>query len=196
MIASLTGTVAAKGAGYCVLQVGGVGFRVAMSTSSLAALPAAGDEVMVHTLLHVREDELSLFGFENEAEKNAFEQLITVSGVGPKVALATLSTLSPDNLATAVSREDVAMISAVPGIGKKTAQRIILDLKDKLGFGEVGAGHSRGIGAGASVSEATDALLGMGFSAVEASTALKGADESADAQALLRYALVRLGSSR
>jgi holliday junction DNA helicase RuvA len=95
MIAFLTGTVAAKGAGYCLLEVGGVGYRLAMSTASLSGLPAVGDEVLIHTHLHVREDELSLFGFESDAEKTAFEQLITVSGVGPKVALATLSALSP-----------------------------------------------------------------------------------------------------
>ena len=145
MIAFLTGTVAAKGASHCLLQVGGVGLRLAMSTGSLAALPAVGDEVTVHTHLHVREDELSLFGFESEAEKESFEPLITVSGVGPKVALATLSALSPDALALAIASEDVATISSVPGIGKKTAQRIILDLKDKLGAGEyAAAGASRG----------------------------------------------------
>jgi Holliday junction DNA helicase RuvA len=156
-----------------------------------------GDEVTVHTYLHVREDELSLFGFESEAEKSAFEQLITVSGVGPKVALATLSALSPETLATAVATEDVATISGVPGIGKKTAQRIILDLKDKLGADELGAADaSRGTGAGAALAEATDALLAMGFSSVEASAALKGADGASSAQALLKHALQRLGSGR
>lgn len=198
MIAFLSGTVVEKGASYALIQVGGVGFRLAMSTGSLAALPATGDEVIVQTYLHVREDELSLFGFESEAEKRAFEQLITVSGVGPKVALATLSALSPDALVAAVAAEDVATISSVPGIGKKTAQRIILDLKDKLGAGEIGAATaaSRGTGAGAGLAEATEALLAMGFSSAEAAAALKGADCAADAQALLRHALQRLGAGR
>lgn len=198
MIAFVSGTVVEKGASYALIQVGGVGFRLAMSTGSLAALPATGDEVIVHTYLHVREDELSLFGFESEAEKRAFEQLITVSGVGPKVALATLSALSPDALTAAVAAEDVATISSVPGIGKKTAQRIILDLKDKLGAGELGAvaASSRGRGAGAGLAEATEALLAMGFSSAEAAAALKGADSAADAQALLRHALQRLGAGR
>ncbi len=196
MIAFLTGAVAAKGAGYCLLEVHGVGFRLAMTTGSLAALPAIGDEATVYTHLHVREDELSLFGFESDAEKTAFEQLITVSGVGPKVALATLSALSPEALASAVASEDVAIISGVPGIGKKTAQRIILDLKDKLGAGEfAGAAAGRGAGAGAAQAEATDALLAMGFSAAEASAALKGA-EASDAAGMLRHALQRLGSRR
>jgi Holliday junction DNA helicase RuvA len=197
MIAFLTGKVSAKGAGYCLLEVGGVGYHLAMSTVSLAALPAVGDQVTIHTHLQVREDELSLFGFASEGEKTAFEQLITVSGVGPKVALATLSVLSPEALATAVASEDVETISSVPGIGKKTAQRIILDLKDKLGAGEFGlAGAARGPGGGAAISEATDALLGMGFSSAEVSAALKGADAAGDAQALLRYALLRLGGGR
>ncbi len=197
MIAFLTGRVFAKGANYALLEVGGVGFSLAMTTGSLAALPAVGDEVTVHTHLHVREDELSLFGFESDAEKTAFEQLITVSGVGPKVALATLSTLTPDALAAAIALDDVATISGVPGIGKKTAQRIILDLRDKLGADAMGgAGVMRGTGAGAALAEATDALLAMGFSAAEVATAIKGADGEASAQSLLKHALQRLGGGR
>jgi holliday junction DNA helicase RuvA len=194
MIAFLTGRVVRKGAAYALLDVGGVGYRLAMTTGSLSALPAEGDEVTVWTHLYVREDELSLFGFENEAEKESFEQLITVSGVGPKVALATLSALTPDALAQAVAVDDVAMISTVPGIGKKTAQRIILELKDKLGVSELGATAARRAGGGAALAETSDALLAMGFSAAEVSAAVKGfAGESADAQTLLKYALRRLG---
>lgn len=194
MIAFLRGRVASKGAGSCVLEVGGVGYRLAMTTGSLAALPAEGDEVIVHTFLYVREDELSLFGFESEAEKRAFEALITVTGVGPKVALATLSALTPDALAGAVASEDVALISSVPGIGKKTAQRIILDLADKLGVPELGAGASHKAVSGAALAEATDALLAMGFSANEAAVAVKGFEgEGEDAQDLIRHALRRLG---
>lgn len=193
MIAFLTGRVAHKGAGYCLLDVGGVGYRLNMSTGSLAALPSAGDEVTVHTYLHVREDELSLFGFESEAEKTAFEQLITVSGVGPKVALATLSALSADALAAAVASQDVALISSVPGIGKKTAQRIILDLADKLGPVDASGSQGTGGGSGAALAEATDALLGMGFSAAEVAAALRGFDGAADAQSALKHALKRLG---
>ena len=128
MIAFLTGRVASKAPTFALLDVGGVGYRLLMSTTSLAALPAEGDEVTVHTYLYVREDELTLFGFESGAETEAFERLITVSGVGPKVALATLSSLSPDALAGAIAAGDDGLISSVPGIGKKTAQRIILEL--------------------------------------------------------------------
>jgi holliday junction DNA helicase RuvA len=195
MIAFLTGRVVDKGASHALLDVGGVGFKLAMTTSALAGLPAEGDEVTAWTYLYVREDELSLFGFENEAEKESFEQLITVSGVGPKVALATLSALSPDALAQAVTADDVAMISSVPGIGKKTAQRIILDLKDKLGAPELGAASGRGAkGSGAALAETTEALLGMGFSAAEVAAAVKGYEgEADDAQGLLKHALRRLG---
>ena len=195
MIAFLTGRVAGKAAGYSLLDVGGVGYKLAMTTGSLSALPAIGDEVTVWTYLYVREDELSLFGFESEAEKESFEQLITVSGVGPKVALATLSALSPGALAAAVASGDVATISTVPGIGKKTAQRIILELADKLGVPEFGSGLGKGAArGGAALAEATDALLSMGFSSAEVSSALKGFDGPAqDAEAPLKYALRRLG---
>lgn len=197
MIAFLTGRLAGKGAGFALLDVGGVGYKLLMSTGSLAALPADGDTVTVHTYLYVREDELTLFGFENDAEKNAFEALLTVSGVGPKVALATLSSLSADVLAGAVAGEDVALISSVPGVGKKTAQRIILDLADKLGASDAGlGGHDGGsqapAGAGVATAEARDALLAMGFSAAETASALKGAPGD-DAQSTLKYALTRLG---
>ena len=196
MIATLTGTVASKGIGHCVLDVGGVGFRLAMTTNSLAALPAHGDEVFVHTYLHVREDELSLFGFESEAEKAAFELLLGVTGVGPKVALATLSSLTPESLAGAVAAGDAALISSVPGLGKKTAQRIIVDLADKFETSQSGGLQSRGEGASAGAAEAHDALLAMGFSAAEAAAALRGFEgESSDAQTLLKYALQRLGGA-
>lgn len=192
MIAFLTGRVADRGGASAVIDVGGVGFRLYMTTRSLASLPATGDEVTVHTYLHVREDELTLYGFESAGEREAFEALLSVTGVGPKVALATLSALSADELAGAVASEDVVLISSVPGVGKKTAQRIILDLADKLGApGEVATGMGKDAPAG--LPEAREALLAMGFSAAEAAAALKGAPAAADAAALIRHALQRLG---
>jgi holliday junction DNA helicase RuvA len=193
VIAFLVGRVAGRGNGFALLDVGGVGYRLNMSNTSLAALPAQGDEVFVHTHLHVREDELTLFGFENEAEQHAFERLITVSGVGPKVALATLSTMDPDALATAVATDDIAMVSSVPGIGKKTAQRIILELKDKLGVPDLGQSASAQAPA---ASEAAAALLSMGISSAEATAALKGYDgDPGDVQAIVKHALRRLGGA-
>lgn len=191
MIAFLTGRLARKGSSFALLDVGGVGYRLHMSTRSLSELPAEGDDVTVFTHLHVREDELSLFGFESLAEQEAFELLLTVSGVGPKVALATLSSLSAEALAQAVASQDVALISSVPGIGKKTAQRIILELADKLDSGGP-LGATSPYGDGAASAEARAALLAMGFSAAETASALNGG--SGDAQSLLRHALRRLGS--
>lgn len=190
MIAQLTGRVAGKAATACIIEAGGIGFRLFMSTSSLSHLPAEGDEVTVFTHLHVREDELTLFGFESLEEQELFEKLITVSGVGPKVALSALSALAPADLAGAVAREDDALIASVPGIGKKTAQRIIIELKDKLGAGEL---NPRAGARGGASTEATDALVSMGFSTGEVAVALKGYEGADDAQAMLRHALKRLG---
>jgi Holliday junction DNA helicase RuvA len=191
VIAFLTGRIAAKAAGSMLLDVGGVGYRLLMSTRSLAALPADGDSVTVHTYLHVREDELTLYGFESDDERVLFETLITVSGVGPKVALAVLSALKPDSLRSAVAADDVAVLSSVPGIGKKTAQRLALELKDKLDMPDLAAG-ARGAHPVAAA-EARDALLAMGFTAVEAAAALRGADGAATAEQLLKSALKSLG---
>lgn len=194
MIAFLTGRVAEKTATHAVLDVAGVGYLIAMPTGSLAALPAEGDTVTVHTHLHVREDEMSLFGFESVAERTLFEKLITVSGVGPKVALAALSSFTPDALASAIAAEDIGLVSSIPGVGKKTAQRMVLELKDKLGAVAavaVAGGTSPDSDA---AGEARDALLSMGFSSAEVVSALKGFEgRPSDTQALLKHALKRLG---
>ncbi len=192
MIAFLEGCVVGTGAGYALIGVGGVGYRLLMSARSIAALPAVGDQVLVHTHLHVREDEMTLFGFASTSEREAFEALLTVSGVGPKVALATLSALSPDELAHSVMTEDATLFSSVPGIGRKTAQRIIVDLGGRFLPGSSGDGAVKGRVALAA-SEAREALLGMGFTSAEVTTALKGASASSDVQGVLKYALARLG---
>jgi holliday junction DNA helicase RuvA len=193
MIAFLRGRVAGMTAAACVLDVGGVGFRMAMPTRALAELPAEGELVTVLTHLQVRADEMSLFGFLEEADRELFEMLIGVSGVGPKVALSVLSALDADALANAVASEDVASLSAVPGVGKKTAQRVIVDLKDKLGGPEAPAGAAKSVGSPAHA-EARDALLAMGFAPAEASAALSGADGKS-VEALLKHALQHLGSA-
>ncbi|MDI6900162.1 MAG: Holliday junction branch migration protein RuvA [Anaerosomatales bacterium] len=193
MIAFVTGTVVAKTADRCIVDIGGVGLSIAMSTASIAALPADGDEVTIHTHLHVREDELSLFGFESLEEKALFERLITVSGVGPRVALAALSAYRPEMLVRAVAEEDVALVSSVPGIGKKTAQRIILELKDRLGAPDLGE-TARRVGAD-TLTETREALASMGFTPAEIAAALKDAGDAGDANALLKHALKRLGGA-
>jgi Holliday junction DNA helicase RuvA len=191
VIAFLTGRVAGKAAGAALLDVGGVGFRLLMSTRSLTALPAVGDSVTVHTYLNVREDELTLFGFESEDERSLFETLIGVTGVGPKVALAVLSALSPDALRAAVASDDIAMLSSVPGVGKKLAQRLALELTDKLDLPDAAGFGSAGPPAAAA--EARDALLSMGFTAAEATAALRDAPDGAGAEQLLKAALKSLG---
>lgn len=190
MIAHLSGRVASKTQGSCVIEVGGIGLRLNMSTGALSHLPAEGDEVTVYTHLYVREDEMSLFGFESVEERGLFEKLITVSGIGPKVAIAALSALSADDLAGAIAREDDTLIATIPGIGKKTAQRMIIELKDKIGAGEL---SSRSAGRGSASGEAADALASMGFSSAEVAAALKGYEGGEDAQSMLRHALRRLG---
>lgn len=193
MIAFLSGAVAAVGSGFAVLDVSGVGYRLLMPTRSLASLPAVGDGALVHTYLHVREDELTLYGFADPIERESFEMLLTVSGVGPKVALSVLSVLSPEDLASAVSAEDVTAICDVPGIGRKTAQRMIVDLAGRLSSGPGNAGV-KGSRVSTALAEAREALLAMGFTSAEVAVALKGAEAADDVQGVLKRALSRLGS--
>ncbi len=201
MIAFLKGIVAAKFAQKAYLDVNGVGFEVNMSLTSMAALPDVGAAVSVLTYLQVRDDGMTLYGFSTEKEKALFEKLISVSSVGPKVALAALSAFSPDDLMAAIAAQDVAKVSKIPGVGKKTASRIILDLKGsfEMETNQLRIDGSGGEGAGAAGATSQDAgvreaLLSMGFVTSEIDLALKGAPENANEQALLQYALRRLGS--
>lgn len=132
MIASLKGAVLHKGIGHCIVDVGGVGYKVHLSSRCLEKLPGPSQEVflLIHTA--VREDDISLFGFLEENEKALFEKLITVNGIGKKLALNILSGIQPRELLEAIHREDLLRLTAIPGVGKKTAERIVVDLKDKL----------------------------------------------------------------
>jgi Holliday junction DNA helicase RuvA len=171
MIARLTGTVAARGAEGMVLDVGGVGYLVQPTQRALRKARGKG-EVTVETYLHVREDVLQLYGFADVAERELFVHLLSVSGVGPKVALAIVSGSTPEELHRAIALEDTARFQAIPGIGKKTAQRVVLELKEKLGAEvEVPA-------AGGSVPHlvAREALVELGYSLVEADRALAEVD--------------------
>jgi Holliday junction DNA helicase RuvA len=197
VIASLTGTIAARTPGNVVIDVGGVGYEVAMPSSSIVELGQVGDRVTVLTHLNVREDDLSLFGFRTAADKQLFRLLITVSGVGPKVALGLLSAMTPAALADAVAREDVTAICVAPGIGRKLAQRLIVELKDKLDVPEFAGAGTVGTGArtsGPAAVQARDALLGMGFTSAEASAAVAGAPEGASVEETITFALRRIGA--
>jgi len=132
MIAWLSGRLRRKVADYLVLDVAGVGYQVSVPLSTYRRIPDDGEEVCLHIHTHVREDSLSLFGFLTEAEKDLFMLLIGVSGIGPKLALTILSSLSVDEIAAAIQSSDDQKLSSVPGIGKKTAARMVLELKDKV----------------------------------------------------------------
>lgn len=194
MIAFLKGTLAARTADAAVIEVGGIGFTVGMSGNSLQKLPMVGQQVQVHTYLQVREDALTLFGFVSLEEKALFEKLIGVSGVGPKVALAALTSFTPDALSRAIIAGDAASVSRIPGIGKKTAQRIILELQGALSKAPAPVEGQMPLGNGDAKKRASEDLLAMGFSPAEAEVALEGASEVADESALLQYALKRLGA--
>jgi Holliday junction DNA helicase RuvA len=166
-----------------------------LSTQSLASLNEIGRDVTVLTTLITREDSMTLYGFMSEQEQRLFERLITVSGIGPKVALSALSAYNAETLQQVIIDEDVARVSMVPGIGKKTAQRIILELRGTLDAREPSSPQAK---ASSAMAQAKEALLGMGFTTTEASLALQGYDHESgadDVGALVRFGLKRLGNS-
>ena len=199
MIAFLKGRLAGKTAAAAFIDVNGVGYAVGMSQASLSKLPEAGASVEVHTYLQVRDDAIALYGFMTVEEKALFERLIGVGGVGPKVALAALSVFTPQALVAAIAAQDVAAVSKIPGVGKKTASRIILELKGSLDQGLASLfdeGEAPAARAAEQLRGAHEALLSMGFTAAEADLALTGAPEGVSDSAVLQYALKRLGTER
>ena len=193
MIAFLSGKLQKKLANSVVLNVGGVGYELFLSSQSLGRTPSEGIETQLHTYLYVREDLLQLYGFVTAEEKELFVNLISVGGIGPKVALSILSTFSADSLKKAILTSDVDSITTIPGIGKKSAQRLILELKEKLiqpAFQEVFSPQ-----ASTAYSEARKALLNLGYSTTESTKALEGFDYSqteVNAEDLVKYALKNL----
>ena len=194
MIAYLNGMLAGKGLDSIIVEVGGIGYRVLLSSRSIARLGNVGDRVRVITHLQVRDDGLTLYGFTHQEEKDLFMRLTAVSSVGPKVALSVLSTYDPAEVASAIAAEDLAAIQRVPGIGKKMAQRIVLELKESFGdeLQAVLSGQSKkSLNA---KKGALEALLSMGFTSEESELALKGAPDEASETILLQYALKRLAN--
>lgn len=192
MIAFLEGVVAMKGRTSAVVQAGGIGYELLMSETSLDALPVVGSEAHVVTYLSVTDAGISLYGFMSAEEEQLFRSLIAVSGIGPKMALAALSTFTPHELISAVTAEDVKAISRIPGVGKKTASRMVLELKGALPS-EDAPGADGAVEVSQALKNAQDALLSMGFTKAEIEAAMSGAPVDADEQALLQYALKRLG---
>ena len=198
MIAFLIGTLAGKTTSSAVVEVAGVGYAVGMSQAALSKLPEMGGAVEVHTYLQVSDSGIALYGVLTLEEKALFERLIGVGGVGPKVALAALSAFSPAALVAAVQAQDVAAVQRIPGVGKKTASRIILELKGSFDQGIAGLFEDEAPIAAVMAERlagAREALLSMGFTSAEAEVALKGAPEDGDESVLVQYALKRLGSN-
>ena len=194
MIACISGKILAKSFDSVVVETGGIGYLVNVSARSLSRLPEVGESTQLLTQLVVREDSLLLYGFLSQEEQELFECLTSVSGVGPKVALSVLGTFEVDALMTALASQDVVAIQKVPGVGKKMASRIVLELKDAFtGQAESQPSSTRDASTVA-LPLATEALLAMGFSSKEAHLALKGAPETSDETVLLQYALKRLGN--
>jgi Holliday junction DNA helicase RuvA len=132
MIGSLRGRLAIKAIDEVLLEVGGVGYRVAIPLSTYESLAAEGEEAFVWTYLHVREDELALYGFATDRERRLFETLIGVTGIGPRLALHVLSRLTPERFAAAIQRGDLATLTGISGVGRKTAERMVVELRDKI----------------------------------------------------------------
>jgi Holliday junction DNA helicase RuvA len=185
MISLLRGKPVGRGPGGLVLDVGGVGYLVQATPSALRLAHGAA-EVTIQTYLHVREDVLQLYGFAEAAERELFEHLLSVSGVGPKVALAIVSGSAPAELRRAIALEDTARFEAIPGIGRKTAQRVVLELKEKLG---PAADASEPREEARSALGARDALVELGYSLVEAESALAHVDPDLPVEERVRQAL-------
>ena len=186
MISRLRGKAVAWDADGLVLDVNGVGYRLFATPAAVKKADGA-DEVVLETHLHVREDAMQLFGFADADERELFEQLLSVSGVGPKVALAIVSGYSPGELRRAIVREDDALFQCIPGIGKKTAQRVVLELKEKIApLAAVEAPH---LGAGDGHIVARDALVELGYSAAEAEQRLAAVDPDLPPAERVREAL-------
>jgi holliday junction DNA helicase RuvA len=195
VIAAVRGEVMVRRPDHVVIDAGGVGYRLSVSAETLKAVPATGREAFLHAELVSREDSLALFGFASEEERDLFCQLVSVSGVGPKVAIAVLSGGPARELLRAIAAGDAKRFQAAPGIGKRTSERIIVELREKvagaleeeLATGVAGSGEGRAL--------ARDGLVNLGYAPLEAEQLLDGI-ESEDAEQLLASALRKAGASK
>jgi Holliday junction DNA helicase RuvA len=199
VISSVRGPVLSIALDHAVIEVGGLGYAVLATPTTLAGL-RRGDEAMLHTALIVREDSLTLFGFTDPDARQLFGLLLTVSGIGPKIALATLAVLEPDKLRAALAEGNTSMLTQVPGIGRKGAERLIIELRDKVGALTSGTpGPEVGADAELVRAQVTEALLGLGFAAKAAEQAVDAVlakDGARDTAFVLRQALTSLGRKR
>ncbi len=177
MISSLQGKLESLGGDWAIVNVGGIGFQVYMPTSTLSTLGAVGDEVKLYTHLHLREDNVTLYGFASADELSLFQTLIGVSGLGPKLAIAMLSAMNVERLTMAIATGSTDLLTAIPGIGKKMAQRVVLELKEKIGAGWVTTPAAELVQENA---EVVSALTSLGYSAAEATRAVATLPPSSD----------------
>lgn len=198
MFAFIKGRIDFVGEDNVVIDTGGVGYNIKISSGTLAALPGIGEEAKLYTYTCVREDTFSLFGFLSRDDLEVFKKLITVNGIGPKGGLAILSVMSADSLRFAILSGDAASIAKAPGIGKKTAERVILDLKDKISIEDTlihkemqAVPDTPGAPMQQAKNEAVEALVALGYSASDALHAVKNvqAEEDTDVETILKLAL-------
>lgn len=193
MIGRLSGTLLEKNPPQIVLDVQGVGYEVDVPMSTFYNLPALNEKVVLHTQLIVREDAHLLFGFLTHEERIAFRQLLKISGVGPKLALSVLSGLSIADLAAAVANKDANRLTKIPGVGKKTAERLLLELQGKFTVSGVGATSSLAVAS--SSNDIVNALLALGYNEKEADWAAKQLPKDADVSGGIRQALKLLSKA-
>ena len=190
MIGSLRGTLAAKHAPQIVVECHGVGYEVETPMSTFLALPGVGEDILLHTHLLVREDAQILFGFSSLEERSLFRMLLKISGVGAKMGLAILSTMSVSDFQRCVEYEDAAMLVKIPGVGKKTADRLIIEMRDKIDKTPAVPGVTRVVADANPRSEAVDALLALGYKAGEVNKLIGSLDiDGKSAEDIIRLAL-------
>ena len=199
MIYNVNGTLTYTEPTFAVVECGGVGFKCFVSMNTLKDLSSVGTRVNLFTYMSVREDAMDLFGFSTQAELQAFKLLITVSGVGPKAAIAILSVLSPDRLSIAVSSGDVKSIQAANGVGKKTAERVVLELKDKMvGVGSASAASVvegiQSVASSSNAQEAVEVLVSLGFNQSDAAMVVGAMDKSLSVDDMIRKGRKQLSS--
>ncbi len=199
MIYSVKGKIIHKGTDMAVIECGGVGYACRTTLATLSQIGRTGDEAMLYTYLHVREDSVELFGFATEQELNCFKMLITVSGVGPKAGLAILSDTNPERFALTVATGDYKAFTKTKGVGPKLAQRVVLELKDKIAKDQLAVTGNTDIdfsaaAEGGSVSEAISALVVLGYSQTEAASAVAGLDTSLPVEELIRLSLKKMAA--
>lgn len=192
MIYSLNGKLILADASYAVIECAGVGYKCAVTANTLKELPQVYEKVMLYTYMNVREDAVDLFGFSTLDELNSFKLLVSVNGVGPKAALAVLSELSPSALALAVSSQDAKTITRAQGVGTKLAQRIVLELKDKLSIGSSNLENDVQTSVGNVHEEAVAALVTLGYSRSQAVSATEKLDSSLSVEEAVKLALTYL----